>query len=223
VVEGDAICRTGPGLAYSVQTYLTAGDSADISGYAQGDPLWWYIPIGEAGAEKFCWVSDQVVSVQGNVAALPVLTPPPLPTPSPTATLEGGGLFYYLVAEGTGGPFACGDSLLAIYPGKVRTGNTTEDVKTALNALFSNHHKYYNGLYNSLHASSLRVTDVYRRDGSGEIHVRLMGDFVRPKDDCESKRMYAQVWQTIFHVSGDNSAVVWLNQALFADLLVVKK
>jgi hypothetical protein len=206
-------------LAYNVQTYLTAGDTAGITGFVEGDTIWWFIQID--GSETTCWISDLIVSVQGNIDELPQLTPPPLPTASLTPTLVDGGVFYYLVAENTGGPFACGDSLLRVYPGIAKTGDIETDLRSAMNAMFSNSHHHYNGLLNPLHASSLWFADAAFQ--GSELHVRLRGDLVRPKDDCESKRMYAQVWQTIFHNSGQDRAVVWLNQALFADLLVVIK
>ncbi|MEA3351628.1 MAG: hypothetical protein U9Q82_13490 [Chloroflexota bacterium] len=221
----DAVCRIGPGLAFSIRKYLVAGEeAADVSGVVDADPKWWLITLA-SDDDVSCWIADQAVTVSGNVSALPILTPPPLPTASPVPTLVGGGLYYFLIAENTGGPFGCGDGIVRVYPGIPRTGNFSQDVAAALNALFSNHQKYFNGFYNPMYASSLRVGDVDRPSSSGgDTNIHLSGDLVRPKDKCESQRMHDQVWQTIYQqFSESGHAVIRVNRGLLGDLLVIGK
>ncbi len=224
-ITQNAVCRTGPGLVYKVIEYFTPGDQASPSGFVDTDPRWWFITWETEDGEKACWISDEVVTASGSVDSLPTLTPPPLPTASPTPTFAQGGIYYFLVAENTGGPFGCGDGLVRIYPGIPRTGKFSQDITAALNALFSNHREYYNGFYNPMHASSLRVGDVDPPASSGgDTNIHLSGDLVRPEDKCESKRMHDQVWETIYQQFSDtNHVVIRVNRGLLDDLLVVTK
>ena len=219
LVEQNAVCRTGSGTNFQIAGYLSEGDTTSINGVVEGDLLWWFIQIDEG--EKTCWISDNVVTVSGSVASVPRMTPPPTPTSVAISVPQGEGIYYFLVAEDTGGPFGCGDSILYIYPGIERTGVLTVDITNALNALFSNKHQYYNGLYNPMYASSLRVTDVDAIPGEPEIQVWLAGDFARPKDKCDSFRMRAQVWETIeIQFPEVPHAVIRVHNALLGDLLV---
>ncbi len=219
VVEQNAVCRTGPGMNYPIIGYLSIGDEPVIEGVVEGDLLWWFIQITDS--EKTCWISDNVVAVGGSVAGVPALTPPPTPTGAPASNIGGDGIYYFLVAENTGGPFGCGDSLLYISTGIERTGDLEVDIPIALNALFSNSHEYYNGLYNPMHASSLRVEDVEPGPAEGEVTVWLRGDFAKPKDKCDSLRMRAQVWETIeIQFPEVQHAVPRVHNALLGDLLV---
>lgn len=224
-ITQNAVCRTGPGLVYKIIEYFTPGDQASPSGFVDTDPRWWFITWESEEGESTCWISDEVVAASGSVDSLPTLTPPPLPTASPTPTFAQGGIYYFLVAENTGGPFGCGDGLVRIYPGIPRTGKFSQDIAAALNALFSNSHKYYNGFYNPMHASSLRVGDVDPPASSGgDTNIHLSGDLVRPEDKCESKQMHDQVWETIYQQFSDtNHVVIRVNRGLLDDLLVVTK
>ena len=216
--DQNSICRSGPGTVYDVVTYLVEGTQADVEGRIEDDS-WWLIQVPEV--EAACWVSAVLVSVQGDIERLPVLTPPPLPTLSPTPTLTSAGVYYILIAENTGGPFGCGDDLIRIYPGIRSPGGFEDDIKTALNALFSNHSEYYNGLYNPLYQSDLRAKGA-ELDASNTPIIQLGGNLVKPKDECESKRMHAQVWYTVAQYS-PNRAKIFLNNSLLGDLLVVSK
>ena len=143
IVEQDAICRTVPGLGYGIRPYISVGTGANLSGYVEGDPIWWLAEFSNdgVGTKTACWISDQIVSTSGDVDLLPLLTPPPLPTSSPLPKLDGQITYYYLISEDTGGPIGCGDSLIPVYPGTVKTGDLKTDVRAVLNALFSNHNK----------------------------------------------------------------------------------
>jgi len=219
LVTQNAVCRSGPGTIYRIIGYLSEGDKTAIDGVVEGELLWWFISIDEG--QKSCWISDSVVSVDGNIASVARLTPPPTPTAAAISVPQGEGIYYFLVSENTGGPFGCGDSLLYIYPGIERTGDAEVDITNALNALFSNKHQYYNGLYNPMHASSLRVSDVDVFPDEPESKVWLVGDFARPKDKCDSLRMRAQVWETIeIQFPEVQHAVIRVFGALLGDLLV---
>ncbi|MGB7876010.1 MAG: SH3 domain-containing protein [Anaerolineales bacterium] len=77
-------CRIGPGKVYRMVGALLVGETAQIYGR---DPTggYWYIrnPDSSSG---YCWVWGEYATVIGNVALLPVYTPPPTPTPTFTPT-----------------------------------------------------------------------------------------------------------------------------------------
>jgi hypothetical protein len=205
---------------YSIVGYQSVGDSPDVIGQSDTDPVWWIIEY--EGKDAPCWIDDGIVTVAGAVGSLPVSTPPPTPTPKPLSNAGGGeNIYYYLVKEDTGGPFGCGDSLLYIDTGIPYTGDSTVDIQTALNAMFSNQHEYYNGLYNPMYRSTLRAADVDIIEHEPEMQVWLVGDFAKPKDKCDALRMRAQVWETVESQNPeDQHAVIFVHGALLGDLLV---
>lgn len=77
-------CRVGPGKVYRRVGALLVGEVAEVYGR---DPTgrYWYIrnPDSRSG---FCWAWGEYATVSGNVALLPVYTPPPTPTPTFTPT-----------------------------------------------------------------------------------------------------------------------------------------
>ncbi len=219
-VNQNAVCRSGPGTNYNISGYLAPGAQPAVTGLAETEMIWWVIQLED---ETVCWVAETVVTVAGDVATLPHMTPPPTATAEIVTIPQSESIYYFLTATDSGGPFGCetGDSLLMIYPGVRRTGELEVDITNALNALFSNHHQYYNGLYNPMYASSLRVTDVDAPKGQGEIEVWLVGDFARPKDRCDAQRMRDQVWETIeIQFPEVGHAVIRVHKALLGDLLV---
>ena len=74
-------CRVGPGRAYDMIGALLVGEVAEVHGM---DPTgrYWYIrnPDSSTG---FCWLWGEYATLAGNLAALPVYTPPATPTPIP--------------------------------------------------------------------------------------------------------------------------------------------
>lgn len=170
-----------------------------------------------------------------TATATATTTETPLPSPTATATstatattapaadVGGGGVYMvkYLVLPDTGGPIGCGDSLIAVSTGQVSTGNVKEDIKLALNSLFSTGVKYVGDLYNPLYQSKLRVSSVElkgpKRD---EVIIKMTGKFVKPKDPCDKTRYRWQVWQTVRQFAGIRQANIWLdNGLLLGDLL----
>jgi hypothetical protein len=78
-VSEDTNCRSGPGVEYLFQGVLRAGDLAEVIGRSP-DPGYWYVSGAELPKEG-CWLWGEFATVNGEVEALPVLTPAPSPTP----------------------------------------------------------------------------------------------------------------------------------------------
>ena len=77
-------CRSGPGLIYDWEGALLVGETAQIFGRnTLGN--YWYIRNPDS-PYQFCWVWGEYATVVGNIASLPVYTPPPTPTPTMTST-----------------------------------------------------------------------------------------------------------------------------------------
>jgi hypothetical protein len=157
-------------------------------------------------------------------------TPTNEPTPTNTATAttapqavaSSNVLVKYLVHPGTGGSTGCGDSLVPVSTGFLPTGDIKEDVKIALNSLFSTGTKYVGNLYNPLYQSNLRVGKVDFKKSTGELTIYLNGGFKKPKDDCDKKLYRAQVWDTARQFPEVWRAYIWVNDKyLLGDLLVV--
>ena len=138
----------------------------------------------------------------------------------PQASAPAGGPIYkYLIHQGTGGPVACGDSLMAIYVGK-RTGDLKRDEATALNSLFATP-KNSGGLYNPLSASRLKVKNVQYNSAKNAV-IYLGGKFVRPTQNCEVARARAVVWATAQQFPEVKHAIIWYGRVLLGDLLEAK-
>ena len=124
---------------------------------------------------------------------------------------------YFLIIPDNGGPFACGDGLAYFYSGKKGKG-VEDDITVALDALFSLKTEYVGNYYNPVYKSSLKVKDV-DVDG-GRATIWLGGNFVKPKSECEAKRIHLQVWETASQFAEINHRpVIWVNNVLLGDLL----
>ena len=84
-VSVDTNCRVGPGKIYDRVGALLVGETAEV---VAKDPSgdYWYIRNSDS-ASGFCWVWGQYATLTGNMAFLPVYTPPPTPTPTPDFAL----------------------------------------------------------------------------------------------------------------------------------------
>jgi len=81
--SGTVACLSGPGEPYGLVVDLQPGEQAEIVGQSNG---FWVVRTS-AGLE--CWAADQDVMTEGEVAGLPNIEPPPVPTPSaPTAPIN---------------------------------------------------------------------------------------------------------------------------------------
>jgi hypothetical protein len=73
--------RTGPGTNYNVITTLSQGQIIPVTGRL-GDNSWYQLNFGNFG-----WVSSSFVSLYGSLCVnVPIIAPPPPPTPNVTAT-----------------------------------------------------------------------------------------------------------------------------------------
>jgi hypothetical protein len=82
-VSVNTNCRFGPGKEYELLGALLVGEQSQIiardpSGY------YWYIQNPDKGG--FCWLWGNYATTSGNVASLPVFTPPATSTPTATNT-----------------------------------------------------------------------------------------------------------------------------------------
>ena len=75
--------RQGDSTAYAIVGRLVSGESAKIIGVSSRGNSWYRIVLdnGEIG-----WVAPDVVQVVGNIRSVPMIAPPPSPTPSITPT-----------------------------------------------------------------------------------------------------------------------------------------
>ena len=154
-------------------------------------------------------------------SSTPTETPSVTPTSTPTKVsgyIPENAIVIYLTHIGTGGPVACGDSLVPIMIGHIRTGDIEKDIEIAVNTLFSIG-QYSLGLYNATYPSSLRVADVYLE--KGEAIVVMGGSYVKPVDACDASRYRAQVWTTIQQFPEVNRAIPKVKGALLGDLLSI--
>jgi len=67
-------CRYGPAVTYSIVGALILGRQAEVVGKSI-DETWWYVK-NPSDPSTNCWLSADFVTVDGNVAGLPVVGPP---------------------------------------------------------------------------------------------------------------------------------------------------
>lgn len=80
-VSVDTNCRTGPGQVYDYVGALLVGEEAEVVG-RESTGRFWYIRNPD-NVTSYCWVWDQYATIRGDTSMLPILTPPPTPTPAP--------------------------------------------------------------------------------------------------------------------------------------------
>jgi hypothetical protein len=79
-------CRSGPGDAYEILGMLNVGETAEVVGrnvYNDGTPAndSWIIKL-PSNPTVTCWLWGMYATVAGNTSGLPVISPPPTPTPA---------------------------------------------------------------------------------------------------------------------------------------------
>lgn len=83
-------CRVGPGLPYLRVGALLVGEVAEVVGrHATRD--YWVIRNPDRTGET-CWLWGQYATLTGDTSGLAVMTPPPVPTPSPAFDVSYDGL-----------------------------------------------------------------------------------------------------------------------------------
>ena len=84
----NANLRSGPGEEYEVLDFFLAGEQANVVGRYDDTPIgtWW--SIRRIGEGRDGWIWSGAVTLSGSDFGVPVLEPPPLPTPTkePTGT-----------------------------------------------------------------------------------------------------------------------------------------
>ena len=72
-------CRSGPGNAFSILGVLAVGQTAQVVG--QNTQMgYWIIQLPSQGGT--CWLWNQYATATGNTGGLPLVNPPPTPTPA---------------------------------------------------------------------------------------------------------------------------------------------
>lgn len=154
------------------------------------------------------------------------LTPSETPTETPTDTpapawANPNAIRIYVTHLGTGGPLACGDSLVGISSGFLRSesGDVEQDIITAINTLFASGQKV-GAFHNATYPSNFRVSDVEFKKSSGSAVITLSGSYVKPSDYCDAKRYREQVWATARQFPEVNRVTIFLDDGkLLGDLL----
>ena len=86
VVRGDSVnVRAGPGQAYGVLSQARGGERLTVSG-RNADSSWFAVCMVEAAtcpADQIGWVAASLVDASGLRDALPAITPPTPPAPTP--------------------------------------------------------------------------------------------------------------------------------------------
>lgn len=86
-------CRTGPGEPYDIIGALPVGIPAEVVGRnASGDT--WIIKL-PSNPSITCWLWGHYATVTGDTSHLPIVEPPPTPTPVISPTLAPGFSFVY--------------------------------------------------------------------------------------------------------------------------------
>jgi hypothetical protein len=218
MVNEDTVCRTGPGLIYDIRTYINEGTAPILVGHVKEND-WWFVEEPEFKAQ--CWVSSQVVTVNGDIDSLPEFTPEPTPTVPPTPTPDQKGVIYYLVALNTGGPLGCGDTLIPVYSGIPTSGSLEKDIHNGLHTLLKLKVKDFGGLYNPLHNAHLNTGDVKINRDTGNVKVNLNGSIPKPKDECEYHRVRGALWETVRHYRDVTGVTFWIGDKLIGDLIAI--
>jgi RNA polymerase sigma-70 factor (ECF subfamily) len=77
----NANCRSGPAPIFDVRGYLLESQMAPVNGRL-ADSSWWWVERQDGPGS--CWIWDSLVEQLGDFSAVPVIAPPPTPTPVDT-------------------------------------------------------------------------------------------------------------------------------------------
>lgn len=124
-VSVDTNCRSGPGKIYDYRGALLVGETTEVVG-REGKGEYWYVRNPDKAGD-FCWVWGKYATLSGSPAALPVLTPPPTPTPAPDFSIVSARVdkcvgWFVSVKVKNAGPFSFESIRVKIYdPAKDKT------------------------------------------------------------------------------------------------------
>ncbi len=134
--EKNAFCRRGPSTAYPEVTAIPAGELLAIVARSPDDS-WFFVDWPRFDVQ--CWISQVTGQVVGTLDALPIYTPMPLPTATPTAMASGptisdvralSGTLYYVDA-------GCGQTVLMV-GARIQAPNGLDEGNTYLRYRFIN-------------------------------------------------------------------------------------
>jgi len=100
-VSVETNCRTGPGTVYDILGVLFVGQTAEVVGRSAASDNW-IIKLPSNPAIT-CWLWGQYATVTGDTTSLPVVAPPPTPTPAASFsatylnTVTCGGLYGFRI------------------------------------------------------------------------------------------------------------------------------
>ncbi len=149
----------------------------------------------------------------------PTGTPTEMPTETPIGYIPENAIYFYATILGTGGKIGCGDDLIKLYTGHIRSGNLIQDLTIALNTLFSAG-GYPSGFYNATYPSNLTVQRI-DVGGDGTVSVFLDGNYVVPENSCDASRYRSQVWATALQFDEVVRFIPWVGNKLLGDRLAV--
>jgi hypothetical protein len=141
-------------------------------------------------------------------------------TPVPVSGIPENAIVFYLTHIGTGGPIGCGDSLVKLSTGQLKTGDLATDMKIALDAVFSTA-QYVGSLYNATYPSKLSVNAVDFNKSSGVAEVYMGGSYQKPESSCDASRYRSQVWATALQFDEVSRFIPWIGDKLLGDRLAV--
>ncbi len=78
-ISENTNCRIGPGDVYGIIHTFMAGDIVNLVGKDLSE-TYWFIQDQDQGSIN-CWLWGKYATPEGNIADLPVFTPPPTPKP----------------------------------------------------------------------------------------------------------------------------------------------
>jgi len=134
----DTNCRQGPSTLYPVLGYLLVGQTSTVQGrHASSSNPWWFIENPKKPGQ-YCWVWGQTTRVTGDTSMLPVITPPPPPTLTPTSGAVSIAASFVTVHN-------CGGNPTAIFSITNTGGVTIESVNLTIKDLTTNTTVYSEG------------------------------------------------------------------------------
>lgn len=80
-VSGNTNCRTGNATVYDLVFIMMVGQTAEVVGRDAYGQYW--VIQDPSHPTRSCWLWGHYATVAGDTSALPIVTPPPSPTPAP--------------------------------------------------------------------------------------------------------------------------------------------
>lgn len=85
-LDAPVNCRSGPATSFTVIGELRPGRQAEVIGKSV-DLAWWYVK-NPSDPSTSCWLFADLVSIEGGVESLPVVSPPEVTVTGVTVSVE---------------------------------------------------------------------------------------------------------------------------------------